>query len=226
VAELDLGGLSDDQLLGLLRAVLQEAVRRHPGVSAAAHAAVLDEEEKARIFMEASEKEARIARARERERIAAEAQARVRAEQAAANAEAEARREQAIREAKEKEAEIKARANAERIVAEATREIARAEARESNHRDLLLRASALVDLPPGNICLVVYKENVYINEGSDRYEKDHLASFRGLKLSTKQSLISRKPGLLSLCAELRATYTDVEILGSDHFPRVKKEMAS
>ncbi len=124
---LDFSELDDDQLLALIRAALREAADRHPGVAAAAKAAMLDEQERMRIIVEASERAsaadrhpgvaaaAKAAmldalRAKERERVAAEAAARVHEEHAAMHrATTAARAADAGREAREKaEAQQKA----------------------------------------------------------------------------------------------------------------------
>jgi hypothetical protein len=74
--QLDLSALTDDQLIGLLRAILEEAIRRHPAMEAAVRAAVLEESEKATIAKEAADREAAKIRALERQRVAEEAAAR------------------------------------------------------------------------------------------------------------------------------------------------------
>ncbi len=49
VDDLDFSAISDDQLIGLVRAALQEAGWRNPAVAQAMRGAVLDEAEKAAI---------------------------------------------------------------------------------------------------------------------------------------------------------------------------------
>jgi hypothetical protein len=105
VDNLDFSALTDDQLVGLVRSALQEAVNRNPAVHAAAQAAVLDEAEAAKVRVEAAEKEARIQRAKQREAIAAAEAARVRAANAGAVAAAEAEKKRAEEEAKRVEME-------------------------------------------------------------------------------------------------------------------------
>jgi hypothetical protein len=77
---LDFSILTDDQLVELIRAGLQDAVRRGHAVEAAVRAAGLDEAEKARIAKEAADREARRIHEEETRRIAAEAAAKVRRE--------------------------------------------------------------------------------------------------------------------------------------------------
>ena len=92
----DFSELSDDQLIGLVRAALQEAVRRNPIVCDAMRGEVLDEAEKATIAKDAAGREAARLRALERERIANEAAAAVRKQ-----AEAQAAIDREVRIAKE-----------------------------------------------------------------------------------------------------------------------------
>lgn len=214
---LDLSSLSDDQVLGLIRAALQEAVRRHPAMEAAARSAVLDEAEKAKIQRDAADREASISRARERERVAAEAAAAVRAEQARQNAGADARREQAIAEARAAEARAKAEAAAQVAKVKAAADVAEAERRAEAARVILLRAANLVDLPPWSVTVRIYDKQVFINQGSDKYDREHLVTLRGLTITTKRGLIAKKPALLEFCAELRALYTDATFYGCTYF---------
>jgi len=191
---LDFSALSDDQLLALLRATLQECVARNPAVEAAARAAVIDESERARIVASASAAEAAKLRAMERERIAKEAAARVRQEQEATLAAGEkARREAAAREA-----------------------LAKAEKKECNQKQWLARAAELVGRAAHDVTIVCLhdtyndssKTRVLINAGgSSRYSRDHLADYSQStnKLSTKQSLVGKKKDLLAFCAELAAS---------------------
>lgn len=80
MGDLDFSQLTDDQLVTLIRAALQECVARNPAVQAAAQSACLDETEKARIAAAAAQAEAAKLRAQERERIAKEAAEKVRRE--------------------------------------------------------------------------------------------------------------------------------------------------
>lgn len=75
---LDFGGLTDDQLLGLIRASLREAADRHPAVAQAAHDAILDEGERLEAMRQAGEAEAARLREAALQRAAAEAAASVR----------------------------------------------------------------------------------------------------------------------------------------------------
>jgi hypothetical protein len=77
---LDFSSLTDDQLVDLIRAALQEAVARGGAVEAAVRAAGLDEAEKARIAKDAAEQAARQIREEEAARIAREAAERTRRE--------------------------------------------------------------------------------------------------------------------------------------------------
>jgi hypothetical protein len=206
VDNLDFSELTDDQVIGLIRAALQEAVRRHPALEAAAKAAVIEEGEKAKIIQAEIEKQASILRAKERERIAKEAAARVHAAHEAQNGEAQRRQEEVTR-----EAEAAAR------IAKAKADVEKTQRLEAIRRGYLSRAAALVDLSPHQVTLVVYRTSVYINKGSDQYSRDHLAEYRGSTLSTRRDLISRKPAILELLAELRATYDDFAIVGSEYF---------
>jgi hypothetical protein len=75
---LDFSPLADDQLVELIRAALQEAVRRGSAVEAAARDAGLEEAEKARIARAAAEREAERLRQEEAARVAREAAEKVR----------------------------------------------------------------------------------------------------------------------------------------------------
>lgn len=76
--DLDLSALTDDQLVGLARAVAMEGWRRGDAVKAAMQSATLDEAEKGRVAAEAAAREAAALRDAERRRIAEEAARRVR----------------------------------------------------------------------------------------------------------------------------------------------------
>lgn len=77
-APLDFSVLTDDQLIELIRAALEEAVRRGDVTRAAAQSVMLDEAERARIAGEAARAEAERIRRDEERRIAEEAAERVR----------------------------------------------------------------------------------------------------------------------------------------------------
>lgn len=83
--DLDLSGLTDDQLVQMARLVAVEIGRRTGAVRTAAEAAVLDETEKARVWRDATEEQSAILRDAERRRIREEAAAAVRAAEAARN---------------------------------------------------------------------------------------------------------------------------------------------
>lgn len=190
MSALDFSALTDDQLLELLRAACQAAASRNPAVARAAETIVLDEAERARIAAAASEQEAAAIRAAERERIAKEAREKVRAEAEAHSAAA------------------RATANADK-----GREAAEAERRRAErNKGWLRRAAALVDVEPEKISLLYadtqYGSRVLINEGFDRYARDHLADYNTGKATTKtpQTLVKRKPEIAALCAEFAATF--------------------
>ena len=187
---LDFSELSDDQLLTLIRAAVREAVDRHPGLKAAVEAAMLDEAERARIYQQATEREAAALRAAERERVAAEAAERVRREHAVQQA--------GINQLRAANAAEEARAKAERLV-----EI---------KRRWLERAAAVVDLPPKELSIAYinthYGKRVLINRGG-RYERDHLSDWNqdsGV-IKTTKTLMAKKPDLAALSAEFAAKQT-------------------
>lgn len=70
---LDFSGLTDDQLIGLIRGALQEAAVRSPECQMATQAAVFDEAEAARIMREAALAEGERIRAEAEQRMADEA---------------------------------------------------------------------------------------------------------------------------------------------------------
>jgi hypothetical protein len=195
-AALDFSALTDDQLLELLRAACQAAAARNPAIARAAEAIVLDEAERARIIAAAAEQEAAALRAAERERIAKEAREKVRAGAEAIDA---ARR-----------ANDAARQSA---AAKKGQEAAEAERRRAErNKGWLSRAAALVDADPQKISLIYtdtqYGSRVLINDGYDRYARDHLADYNTSKATTKtpQTLVKRKPEIAALCAEFAATF--------------------
>ena len=170
------------------------------------------------------ETEARIARARQREQVAAEARARVRAENAERDALAEADRRAAIAEAEAREKQAREAADREARAAKARGEVAAAERRAALHRDLLLAASALVDLPPGNLAISTHKGQAFINQGEDIYDRDHLVTFRAGVVSTRRALIGRKPAITELCVRILAEIgPDAGFPGSIYFPRIKQQ---
>ena len=75
---LDFSGLTDDQLITLIREALQEAAGRTLACKSAAHAVVWDEAQKARIAQEAALREADRLKREETDRIAREAAEKVR----------------------------------------------------------------------------------------------------------------------------------------------------
>lgn len=213
---LDFSELTDDQLVGLIRAALRECVSRGAAVQAAAQYATLDEAERAKAAREGAEREAAKLRAAERERVAREAAESVRRQQAEQESAARAAREQAETE-RQREA-------ARRAADEA---VSKVEARERQRREWLQRAADLVGLHPSQIHLsradTSYRGwRVLINAGSDRYTRDHLADYYPATavLKTKRSLIGRKKELLALCAEFWALNPNVQTTyqGSDLFP--------
>jgi hypothetical protein len=97
---MDFRGLTDDQLVALVRSLCYEAAQRGWAVHQAAQNAMLDEAEKVRIAAEAAAQEAERLRQAEAERIAKEAAERVRweaeAQKSQAEKELEKRKEQRI----------------------------------------------------------------------------------------------------------------------------------
>lgn len=81
---LDFSGLTDDQLVSLIRAALQEAAHRTLACKVAAEAVVFDEAAKARIAQEAAVREVERLKREEAERIAREAAEKLRLEKEAA----------------------------------------------------------------------------------------------------------------------------------------------
>jgi hypothetical protein len=193
VGDLDFSELSDDQLVGLVRAALQECVRRNPAVTAAVKAAVLDEAEKAKIAIEAGNREAARLRALERERVAKEA--------------AEAVKKQA-----EAQAAIGREARIAREVAEAT---AKAAEEAGYEADVLARAAAI--LGRNTISVIVTPNDpaygagtrVLINPGRARYEREHLVDYVGAptnRIKTAREFTGKKAELIPFCAELAARW--------------------
>jgi len=198
--DVDLTGLSDDQLIGLLKAGLYEARRRNPGVYAAAEGAMLEETEKVQIQNAAAERESAKLRALERERVAREAEEQVRAEFEANQCEAHRKTQ---REAVDK----------------AARKMAEKDACE---KGWLTRAAELTERKPENISIVVantsYGRRVMINDGNDRYARTHIVDYYPEKETIKieRGLTSKKIELTVLCAELHEHWKQCMLSGSDY----------
>lgn len=206
---LDFSALSDDQLLTLIKAALQEAVSRHPALGEAARAAMLDEQERLRILKEAGDREAAALRARERERLAREAAEEVRRQHAAEQAEIDR-----IRRVKTADDALAAAEAARRKAAEQV----------AIKQRWLERCSALVDAPAREITLVHVRTNygrrVLINRGG-RYERDHLADWNAESgaIKTTRALLAKKPDLAALAAEYAAKNPGNHwIVGSEVYP--------
>lgn len=88
--DLDFTPLSDDQLVALIRAACAEAVKRGNACGSAARDAYMDEAERARIAVEAADREAERIRQEAASRVAREAAERVRRESDAKVAEDQA----------------------------------------------------------------------------------------------------------------------------------------
>lgn len=201
---LDLSALTDDQLIGLIRACLREAVARNPAVHAAMRAAVVDEAEAAQIAVEATEREAAKIRALQRERIAREAAERMRREY-------EAQEAVAAKFAAKRAGEEAAAAGAAKLRAE---------------MDWLARIASLVGGRPGELSLLfLYTKSgrrVILNQGGDnRYGKDHLVDWRAADnaIKTAGHLVPAKPKLVQFCAEFHAAHRangEAILLGKDY----------
>lgn len=199
---LDFSGLSDDQLVELVREACQEAVRRNPAVEAATRQVMIDEAERARVAREAATAETAVLRARERERIAREAAEQVRRADEEAN---RARRQ----------AEAEAEADRAREAAEASQRAAMSWLRRA--------AEAANGRKPSSISLLKIKTNygnrVLLNPGSDRYQRDHLADYNidRKSISTTKDLVKCKPALAALLAEFAALHPgNIHIAGADY----------
>lgn len=198
---LDFTVLTDDQLLQLVKLCCQEAVSRSGSTGAAMHQILLDEAEKARITRDASETEIRAIRAQERERIAKEAIDKTRAEEAARTQEERIRR--ALEKAElAKQVELK---------------------RQQFDKSWLQRFSEVVELPPSKISVNIadtrYGTRVLVNEGFNRFCKEHLVDFTisNHKIKTKRNLIKNKPDLIALCVEFSSIKDPgTFISGNDH----------
>lgn len=190
---LDFSALTDDQLVELVRECCREAVRRSPAASAAIERMMLDEAEKVRVAQAATATEAAAARARERMRIATEAAAAERARQDAAAA---GERAAAARRAAEREAEAAQR----RLAAEMA---------------LLRRVASEIGRQPAEISILHirtrYGRRVMVNAGSDRFTRDHLVDYNAdtRQISTKASLVTKKPDVIRIAAEI-ATHCAID----------------
>jgi hypothetical protein len=213
---LDFSGLTDDQLVGLIRAALRECVARGDAVRAAAQAATVDEAERAQVAREAADREAAKIRARERERIAREAAEAVRRRHEAQ--EAESRRAESIREAEARrlrEAE-EARRKAEEARRQAAEAVRIAGEREALRKGWLARAAALTGRAPAEILIsrahTRHGWRVLVNEGSDPYAEKHLVDYYPgtAVISTTRALVGRKRDLIAFCAEFWAMNPEVE----------------
>lgn len=211
---LDFSQLTDDQLIGLLRAVLRECVDRGGAIQAASQAAALDEAERAQIQKEAAEREAAKLRAQEREHVAREAAEAVRRQRDAQ--EAAAKQAAGIEAARQKqEADEAARVKA----AEAGRLAAQqAWLREQEEKNWLVECARLVEEEPKDISLIVYDGRVLVNPGSDRYERHHYVDWnsRTNKISTVQELIGKKSELIEFCARWYASPGTAELIGTNY----------
>lgn len=193
--DLDLSDLTDDQLVGLLRAVAEEARRRNDAVAAAVNDAYLDETEKSKIAAEAAEREAAKLRAAERERVAREA-----AEEVRRNTEAQATAESKLR-----------REQQEHAAAEQLR------AKQERRMDLIREAATLCGTDPRETYVTVWagysgRLRVYIQTGGTHDDGDTLVTYYAGdgdrrpagSISTAKDLTSRKPELAEYCG-LRAS---------------------
>lgn len=201
--DLDFSELSDDQLIGLVRAALQECARRNPAVANAARAATLDEAEKAKVYTAAADREAAKLRAAERERVAKEAAEAV-------------QRQTAAQQAIDREA---------RIAKKAADALAEAEAQEAKFRAMLFAAAALVGKQPAEISICVLANDarygggkrVLINPGASRYERAHLVDYCGpTSIKTCHELIGKKKELIPFCADLSARWNQLHVSGADY----------
>ena len=210
---LDFSVLTDDQLIGLIRAALRECVARGGAVQAAARDATLDEAERAQVARAAADREAAKLRAQERERVAREAAEEVRRQHEA--------REAAARRAEAEQAAAR-RAEEARIAAEET--VRKADARDAMRRSWLTRFAVATGMKPGEITLVRASTRhgwrVLLNQGDDRYADRHLVDYypEAAVIHTAQALVGRKRELLLLCAEFWAANPKVEAtyLGSSY----------
>lgn len=189
MGDLDLSDLTDDQLVGLLRAVAEEARRRNSAVAAAVNDAYLDETEKTRIAKEAAEREAAKLRAAERERVAKAAADEVRRKAEAQQA-TDARRR---REEKEREEAEKIRAKQER------------------RKALIREAAALCGTQPEETRVSVWlghsgRKRIYIDRLASDEAQNLVIYYAGTgdrkpqgSIYTVKDLVGRKAELVDYC---------------------------
>lgn len=206
---LDFSGLTDDQLVELVREACHEAIRRNPGLRAAVENVMLDEAEKARVAKEATERAAAAMRARERERIAAEAAA-------------------AVREKAERES---APERARRAMEEGRKAAEAARAAEASGMNWLRRAAILVNRRPSEISILYvstkFGTRAMINIGAERHTRDHLADYNSETkvIKTPKELIKAKPALASLMAEFTCHYRPTTHITGEQFEWPEGERA-
>jgi hypothetical protein len=212
--DLDFSALTDDQLVGLFRALLREAASRNPALQAAMQGAMLDEGEKAKIQREAADREAMKIRAQERERVARESAEAVRrqheAQEKAAQAAASAQKRQ-----EQEEANRRAQEDALRIGRE---KAAQARATEAQEMEWLIEAARLVEEKPEDIMLCVYDGRVLINPGSNRYTRTHYADWDSEtnKISTVREIVANKIALIEFCARWWNSPGSGELIGANY----------
>lgn len=192
--DLDLTGLTDDQLVELIRQACRETASRTPVVRLAAEAAIIDESERLTIQREAAAREAAKLRAQERERLANAAAAAVRAAAAANNAVEEARNAEA-------NAKIIA-ANAAKLAAEATAQRYRLAVWADKWREIIGWER--------DFCIVIadtrYGRRLLVNADHKPYDHRHLVDWLINTTTIKTSLahVSQKPEIIKLAAEYAA----------------------
>jgi hypothetical protein len=183
--------LSDDQLYEHLQFVLAEIETRNPALREAATKAQVSAYDRMMIAGQAAEKESIRLKRLEAQDIANRA-----AEE--------------VRNRSEEQKSEAARIAATEAAAKAAKRIT---LRQEEDKRLLARAADLLDLSPSDICIAEvpgYKESgarVVINEGHDKYQKNHLVdwSSKSGDIKTKRNYINKKPELAALCAELKQT---------------------
>ena len=181
MSELDFSGLTDDQLVELARACCMEAIRRNPAAAQAMQDMMIGEAERARIAKSASAAEIRAARARERERIAKQARE-------------QAQHEEALR------------------TAEAKRQAAMQAQQRLRERDmaLLREVAGLLDTDPARLSILhlqsAYGQRLLVNEGSDRYARQHLIDYqvRTGEIKVKRGLAKQRAALAAFAAAAAA----------------------
>lgn len=181
MSDIDLSGLSDDQLVALARACCIEAIRRGAVTQDVVQDMMLTEAERARVLRNATNIEIAAVRAREREQLALDAAEKVRIEAAKA----------AAAQAMERAA-------------------ARAAETEMMERDILRQAAAACGLSPREISVLQitghYGRRVLINQGSRQYARDHLVDFdvKSERIKTVKRLMAAKKVLIPICAAIAA----------------------